>query len=82
MTEAELNGHIDRVQECRDWIEHEHIMEGGDTSGRLGEFVESLRIVLTELSETAKLRDELVKIVKAQRRQLRATTMRRKMGGE
>lgn len=46
---AELSGHIERVEECRDWIEHEHIMDGGDTSGRLRDFVESLGVVVHQL---------------------------------
>lgn len=54
---SELSGHIDTVEQCRDWIEHEHIMEGGDTSGRLRDFVESLRIVVDQLDKQRRSRN-------------------------
>lgn len=45
---SELNGHIERVEECRDYLVHE-ITDNGDSSGRLQDFVESLHIVVDQL---------------------------------
>lgn len=44
---VELNGHLDLAEQCHDWLAHE-IVDEGDPSGRLGEFVESLRIVIDQ----------------------------------
>lgn len=43
---VELNGHIDIAEQARDWIAHE--ANSGGPSERLGEFVESLRVVIDQ----------------------------------
>ncbi len=52
-----LSGHINMVEQCRDWIEHEHIMEGGDTSGRLRDYVESLDVVVDQFDKQRRSRN-------------------------
>lgn len=44
---SELNGHIDIVEQCRDYLVHA-MTDGGDPSGKLQDFVESLRIVIDQ----------------------------------
>lgn len=59
---AGLAGHIDLAAECRDYLAHE-VMDQGDPTGRLGEFVESLGVVLNALdtarAEVAQLKAEM-----------------------
>jgi hypothetical protein len=45
---AELGGHIDIAEQCRDYVAHE-AMDHGDPSGKLRDFTESLRIVIDQL---------------------------------
>lgn len=42
---VELNGHIDLVEQCRDWL----AMREDDAGGRIQEFVDSLGIVIAQL---------------------------------
>lgn len=43
---AELSGHIDLAEQCRDWLCHEM---ANDPSGKQGDFVTALRIVIDQL---------------------------------
>ncbi len=45
LSDEALNGHIDVVEQCSDWISH-RAMDDGDPSGRLADFVESIDVVL------------------------------------
>lgn len=47
---VELNGHIDIAQQCVDWLASDLAVHG-DQSGRLRDFVESLRIVIDQLDK-------------------------------
>ena len=58
MTDAELNGHIDTAEECRDWISH-HAMDNGDTSGKLFDFVNAVGSVIAALESARRERDTL-----------------------
>lgn len=62
MSDAELNGHLDRVEECLDWVNAE-IMEGGDTSGRLRDFVVSMQFLIDALTTARTERDEAVRVL-------------------
>jgi hypothetical protein len=48
VTDEELNGHIEIVEQCRDYLDHE-AMDNGDPSGKLRDFVESLRAMLARV---------------------------------
>lgn len=52
---SELNGHIDMVERCRDWIAAE--ATEGDESGKLHDFVASLRIVVDQLDKQRRSRN-------------------------
>lgn len=53
---AELTGHIEIVEQCRDYLDHE-ATDGGDPSGKLRDFVESLRIVVDQLDRQRRSRN-------------------------
>lgn len=48
MTDAELNGHLDTLKECADWIDT-HAMDHGDPSGRLRDYIMSASVVIRNL---------------------------------
>lgn len=47
--QAELNGHIEIAEQCCDWIAHE-MMDRGDPTGKLADFVRSIGHVLSRLT--------------------------------
>jgi hypothetical protein len=47
---VELNGHIELVEQCHDYLAHE-ASDPGDPSGKLQDFVESLRIVIDQFDK-------------------------------
>jgi len=53
---TELTGHIDTVEECRDFLAHEAANEG-DPSGKLHDFVASLRVVIDQLDRQRRSRN-------------------------
>lgn len=53
---SELSGHIDIAEQCRDWLLSECV-EGADPSGKLHDFVESLRIVIDQLDRQRRSRN-------------------------
>lgn len=53
---AEINGHIDIAEQCRDYLNHE-TMDSGDPSGKLQDFANSLRVVVDELDRSHRRRN-------------------------
>lgn len=53
---SELNGHVDTVEQCRDFLAHE-MVDNGDHGGKLQDFVESLRIVIDQLDKQRRSRN-------------------------
>ncbi len=55
---AQLNGHIEIVEQCRDYLSH-RAMDEGDPTGKLFDFVQSMHVVLDALEQARKERDAL-----------------------
>jgi hypothetical protein len=53
---VELNGHVDIVEQCHDWLAMERDI-AGDPSGKLQDFVGSLRIVIDQLDRQRRQRN-------------------------
>lgn len=51
---SELSGHIDIAEQCRDYLAHE---AADDPSGKLQDFVESLRVVIDQLNRQRRSRN-------------------------
>lgn len=53
---AELNGHIEIAEQCRDYLAHE-AADNGDPTGKLQDFESSLRVVLDQLDRQRRSRN-------------------------
>lgn len=66
MSDAELNGHIELVEQCADYLDHE-TMDNGDPSGKLHDFICSIRAVVSALSSTREKYEQAVREVERER---------------